>query len=193
MNDVKKPDLKYILKQIPIPQTDDDGVNVNILSNHLFPFGIRTFDASFNNLVTGQGKSCATDLSFLRFFDSSFHAGYAGMWSVIDPPSWIISNRTANFLSAVEVKKGTDPVLDIGLDDVFGTPSPQEVIELTPRSKVSTLTPDKSTEPDGMNTKLKSADPTILARKETSTKADDNDDDDVGGDGAFSLTASDVA
>lgn len=188
-----KPDLKYTLKQISIAQTDVDDLNFNILSNRLVPFSMRNFDASFNNLVTGQGKFGATDFSFLRFFDSSFQAGYAGIWSVIDPPSWIISNRTANFLSAVEVNKETDPVLGISLDDVFGTPTPQEVIELAPRSKASTLTQDKITVHDGINTKLKSTDPIVLARKETSTEADDDDNDDVGGDGAFPLTASDVA
>ena len=172
---------------------DVDDLNFNILSNHLVPFSMRTFDASFNNLVTGQGKFGVTDFSFLRFFDSSFQAGYAGIWSVIDPPSWIISNRTANFLSAVEVNKETDPVLGISLDDVFGTPTPQEVIELAPRSKASTLTQDKITVHDGINTKLKPTDPIVLARKETSTEADDDDNDDVGGDGAFPLTASDVA
>ncbi|MFS9437026.1 peroxidase family protein [Citrobacter sp. C348] len=197
MKNVIKPDLKYTLKQISIAQMDVDDLNFNILSNHLVPFSMRTFDASFNNLVTGQGKFGATDFSFLRFFDSSFQAGYAGIWSVIDPPSWIISNRTANFLSAVEVNKETDPVLSIGLDDVFGSPTPQEVIELAPRTKASTLTQDKITVHDGINTKLKPTDPILLARKETSTEADDDDDDDdnddVGGDGAFPLTASDVA
>ncbi|WFW60042.1 hypothetical protein NFJ76_20175 [Citrobacter freundii] len=201
MKNVIKPDLKYTLKQISIAQMDVDDLNFNILSNHLVPFSMRTFDASFNNLVTGQGKFGVTDFSFLRFFDSSFQAGYAGIWSVIDPPSWIISNRTANFLSAVEVNKETDPVLGISLDDVFGTPTPQEVIELAPRSKASTLTQDKITVHDGINTKLKPTDPIVLARKETSTEADDDDDDDdddndnddVGGDGAFPLTASDVA
>ena len=195
MKNVIKPDLKYTLKQVSIAQTDVDDLNFNILSNRLVPFSMRTFDASFNNLVTGQGKFGATDFSFLRFFDSSFQAGYAGIWSVIDPPSWIISNRTANFLSAVEVNKETDPVLSIGLDDVFGSPTPQEVIELAPRTKASTLTQDKITVHDGINTKLKPTDPILLARKETSTEADDDDDDDddVGGDGAFPLTASDVA
>ncbi|QLY67952.1 hypothetical protein HV241_02445 [Citrobacter freundii] len=193
MKNVIKPDLKYTLKQISIAQMDVDDLNFNILSNHLVPFSMRTFDASFNNLVTGQGKFGVTDFSFLRFFDSSFQAGYAGIWSVIDPPSWIISNRTANFLSAVEVNKETDPVLGISLDDVFGTPTPQEVIELAPRSKASTLTQDKITVHDGINTKLKPTDPIVLARKETSTEADDDDNDDVGGDGAFPLTASDVA
>ena len=203
MKNVIKPDLKYTLKQISIAQMDVDDLNFNILSNHLVPFSMRTFDASFNNLVTGQGKFGVTDFSFLRFFDSSFQAGYAGIWSVIDPPSWIISNRTANFLSAVEVNKETDPVLGISLDDVFGTPTPQEVIELAPRSKASTLTQDKITVHDGINTKLKPTDPIVLARKETSTEADDDDDDDdddndndnddIGGDGAFPLTASDVA
>ncbi|QMD23400.1 hypothetical protein HVZ46_02155 [Citrobacter freundii] len=193
MKNVIKPDLKYTIKQVSIAQTDVDDLNFNILSNRLVPFSMRTFDASFNNLVTGQGKFGATDFSFLRFFDSSFQAGYAGIWSVIDPPSWIISNRTANFLSAVEVNKETDPVLGISLDDVFGTPTPQEVIELAPRTKASTLTQDKITAHDGINTKLKPTDPILLARKETSTEADDDDNDDVGGDGAFPLTASDVA
>lgn len=75
MTDAKKPDLKYILKQIPVAQMDIDDANVNILSNRLMPFVMRTFDGSFNNPITEQSKFSATDHSFPRFFESSFQAG----------------------------------------------------------------------------------------------------------------------
>ena len=198
MADINKHDPKFILLQTSIAQAYVDGVNFNLLSNPLLPFGIRTFDGSFNHLVTGQNKFGAIDHSFLRVFDHAFQTGYAGIWSVIDPPRSVISNQTANILPAVEVNKGPDPVISTGLDGVFGTPSPQEVVELASKSRPSTLTQDTSTVPDGMNTMSKAADPIILASKETSADDDDDDDDDdgdddVGGDGAFPLNASDVA
>ncbi|MEG1113291.1 MAG: hypothetical protein RSE65_21580, partial [Hafnia sp.] len=123
------------------------------------------------------------------------------MWSYIDPPSRIISNQTATVLSAVEVNKGTDPVISTGLDAVSGTPSLQQGIELASSSRLSTLAQDTSPVPDSMQTLRTPTDPIILASKKTSADDDDDDDDDdkgngdddVGGDGAFSLTASDVA
>lgn len=111
MNDVKKPDLKYILKQIPATQTDDDGGNLNMLSNRLMPFGIPAFDVSFSYLVTGQVKFATVDLSFLRVFDSSFQGGFAGSKSVIDPPSGTSNNKTASILPAADVNNVTDPIL----------------------------------------------------------------------------------
>ncbi|WP_347113627.1 peroxidase family protein [Leclercia sp. S52] len=189
MADLRKSDLKFSLLHASVAQAYVDGVNFNILSNRLVPFGMRTFDDSFSHLVTGQGKFGATDHSFQRLFDPSFKAEYAGMGSVIDAPSWIIRNQTANILSKVEVNKGTDPVIGTGLNSVSGTPPPQAAIELPSRSGPSTLPQQKSTVPDGPNTLLNPGDPILL----TSTKTLADDDDDVGGDGAFPLTASDVA
>lgn len=189
MADLRKSDLKFSLLHASVAQAYVDGVNFNILSNRLAPFGMRTFDDSFNHLVTGQGKFGATDHSFQRLFDPSFKAEYAGMGSVIDAPSWIIRNQTANILSKVEVNKGTDPVIGTGLNSVSGTPPPQAAIELASRSGPSTLPQQKSTVPDGPNPLLNPGDPILLA----STKTLADDDDDVGGDGAFPLTASDVA
>ncbi len=189
MADLRKSDLKFSLLHASVAQAYVDGVNFNILSNRLAPFGMRTFDDSFSHLVTGQGKFGATDYSFQRLFDPSFKAEYAGPGSVIDAPSWIIRNQTANILSKVEVNKGTDPVIGTGLNSVSGTPPPQAAIELASRSGPSTLPQQKSTVPDGPNPLLNPGDPILLA----STKTLADDDDDVGGDGAFPLTASDVA
>ncbi|HKM95110.1 MAG TPA: peroxidase family protein, partial [Buttiauxella sp.] len=189
MADFIKSYQKFIPQKISRAQEDTDAVIFScILANPLVPFGMRTFDGSFDNLVTGQGKFGATDHSFLRLFDPSFQVGFAGKWSVIDPPPWVISNLTANILSAVEVNRGAAPVIGTGLDGVFGTPA-QEVIELVSRSRLTTPSQDTSTVPNGINTLSNPTDPILLASKGSST--DDNDD--VGGDGAFPLTASDVA
>ena len=101
MNDVKKPDLKYILKQIPATQTDDDSVNLNMLSNRLMPFVIPVFDLSFSHLVTGQVKYAAAENSLLRVFDSSSQGGYAGT----------SNNKTASILPAADVNNVTAPIL----------------------------------------------------------------------------------
>ena len=101
MNDVKKPDLKYILKQIPATQTDDESVNLNMLSNRLMPFVIPVFDLSFSHLATGQVKYAAAENSLLRVFDSSSQGGYAGT----------SNNKTASILPAADVNNVTAPIL----------------------------------------------------------------------------------
>ena len=73
----------------------------------------------------------------------------------------------------------------------------------TGHNKPGTQTQDKSTVSDGITTLLNPGDPILLASKKASRDDDDDDDDDdtsggggdddVGGDGAFTLTASDVA
>ncbi|CAH6635673.1 peroxidase family protein [Pseudocitrobacter vendiensis] len=101
MNDVKKPDLKYILKQLPATQTDNDGFNVNILSNRLVPFVIPAFEVSISNLATGQARYAGAENSFLRVIDASFHGGSAAT----------SSSKTASIIPTAEVNNVTDPIL----------------------------------------------------------------------------------
>lgn len=101
MNDVKKPDLKYILKQLPATQTDNDGFNVNILSNRLVPFVIPAFEVSISNLATGQARYAGAENSFLRVIDASFQGGSAGT----------SSSKTASIIPTAEVNNVTAPIL----------------------------------------------------------------------------------
>ncbi|MGH8383533.1 peroxidase family protein [Pseudomonas sp.] len=132
MANFNKSDLEFILKQIFIAEAHADGANLSdLLPNSQVPFGLRTVDGSFNNLVAGQSGFGAADNSFLRLLDPSYQAGYAGTGSVIDPQPRIISNliadQTANNPAAVAANGGANPVISPGLDGVFGTDDDKEV------------------------------------------------------------------
>src|SRR5687767_3233733 len=50
-----KSDLEFILDQIRIAEAHADGTPlIDLVPNVQVPFGLRTVDGSFNNLVTGQ-------------------------------------------------------------------------------------------------------------------------------------------
>ncbi|CAI8893376.1 serralysin [Pseudomonas jessenii] len=127
MANFSKSDLEFILKQIFIAEANADGASlIDLLPNTQVPFGLRTVDGSFNNLVTGQSEFGAADNAFPRLVDPSFlSAEYAGTGTVIDPQPRIISNlivdQTANNPAAVAANGGAAPVISPGLDGVFGT------------------------------------------------------------------------
>ncbi|MFP3498924.1 peroxidase family protein, partial [Pseudomonas sp. SIMBA_059] len=89
------------------------------------PFGLRTVDGSFNNLVAGQSEFGASDNAFLRLLDASYRANYVGTGNVVDSQPRTISNlivdQTANNPAAVEANGGAAPVMSPGIDGVFGT------------------------------------------------------------------------
>ena len=52
-----KSDLEFILQQIMIAEQHADGADLlSLLPNSLVPFGLRTIDGSFNNLVRGPER-----------------------------------------------------------------------------------------------------------------------------------------
>jgi Ca2+-binding RTX toxin-like protein len=147
-------DLEFILKQIFIAEANAAGTSlIDLLPNTQVPFGLRTVDGSFNNLVTGQTDFGAADADFLRLLDPSFlSAQYAGTGTVVDPQPRIISNlvvdQTANnpaaYASAFDpgldgvlnfgtagnddvLKDGVQIVTSPGLDGVFGTADDKDV------------------------------------------------------------------
>ncbi|HEU0061918.1 MAG TPA: hypothetical protein VFR19_18700, partial [Hyphomicrobiaceae bacterium] len=68
-----KSDLEFILQQILIAEQHADGVDLlSLLPNSLVPFGLRTVDGSFNNLVPGQSEFGSADNLFPRLTDPSF-------------------------------------------------------------------------------------------------------------------------
>ncbi|WP_223465944.1 peroxidase family protein, partial [Pseudomonas sp. GL-RE-26] len=147
MANFNKSDLEFILKQIFIAEANADGASlIDLLPNSQVPFGLRTVDGSFNNLVTGQSEFGAADNTFPRLLDPSFLAAYAVPGDVTDPQPRIISNlivdQTANnpaaYASAFDpgldgvlnfglpgnddvLKAGVQVVTSPGLDGVFGT------------------------------------------------------------------------
>lgn len=107
MANFSKSDLEFILKQIFIAEAHADGASLSdLLPNSQVPFGLRTVDGSFNNLVAGQSEFGAADNSFLRLLDASYRANYVGTGNVVDSQPRTISNlivdQTANNPAAVE-------------------------------------------------------------------------------------------
>ncbi|WP_341798259.1 MULTISPECIES: peroxidase family protein [unclassified Pseudomonas] len=126
MANFSKSDLEFILKQIFIAEAHADGASLSdLLPNSQVPFGLRTVDGSFNNLVAGQSEFGAADNSFLRLLDTSYRANYVGTGNVVDSQPRTISNlivdQTANNPAAVEANGGAAPVISPGIDGVFGT------------------------------------------------------------------------
>ncbi|MGH8351602.1 MAG: peroxidase family protein, partial [Pseudomonas sp.] len=129
MANFSKSDLEFILKQIFIAEANADGASlIDLLPNTQVPFGLRTVDGSFNNLVTGQSEFGAADNTFPRLLDPSFLAPYAEPGNVTDPQPRIISNlivdQTANnpaAVAAAAANPGSQTVISPGLDGVFGT------------------------------------------------------------------------
>ncbi|WCM49899.1 heme peroxidase [Pseudomonas sp. WJP1] len=132
MANFNKSDLEFILKQIFIAEAHASGASlIDLLPNTQVPFGLRTVDGSYNNLVAGQTEFGAADNSFLRLLDAQYRAAYAASGNVVDPQPRIISNlivdQTGNNPAAVAANGGADPVISPGLDGVFGTEDDKEV------------------------------------------------------------------
>ncbi len=134
-------DLEFILQQIFIAEADAAGADLlSLLPNSLVPFGLRTVDGSFNNLIEGQENFGAADELFPRLTDPFFrtatfdpdgpgpapaittsYAQTSGL--VIDPQPRIISNlivdQTSNNPAAVAVAGSA------GLDGIWGNADDQ--------------------------------------------------------------------
>ena len=145
MANFNKSDLEFILKQIFIAEAHASGASLSdLLPNSQVPFGLRTVDGSYNNLVTGQSEFGAADNAFPRLLDPSFLASYSGTGDVIDPQPRIISNlivdQTANNPAAVAANSGADPVISPGPDGVFGTDDDKQVFFIPNQSADAGLT-----------------------------------------------------
>ena len=145
MANFNKSDLEFILKQIFIAEAHADGASLSdLLPNSQVPFGLRTVDGSYNNLVAGQSEFGAADNAFPRLLDPSFLASYTGTGTVVDPQPRIISNlivdQTANNPAAVAANGGADPVISPGPDGVFGTDDDTQVFFIPNQSADAGLT-----------------------------------------------------
>jgi hypothetical protein len=90
MVNIVKHDLQYILKQIKIAErhaagedlytlvAEAGGVDPNSPASaqiHLLPYGLRTVDGSYNNLVPGREHWGSADQQFLSLTDPQFTQG----------------------------------------------------------------------------------------------------------------------
>ncbi|NNU43268.1 hypothetical protein HK415_09010 [Ramlibacter sp. B156] len=145
-------DLDFMLQQIRIGEAHSGAYGTesqdlrSLLPNTRLPFGLRTVDGSFNNLVPGQEQFGAADGSFPFLLDQVFlndadgdtfdangpapgglvnNTNYATTTNVADADPRIISNlisdQTANNPAAVAANGGAEAVMSPGMDGVFGT------------------------------------------------------------------------
>ncbi|MBS1171439.1 MAG: heme peroxidase, partial [Proteobacteria bacterium] len=74
-----KSDLLFILDQIRIAEAHAAGQNLlDLVPNTELPFGLRTVDGSFNNLVAGQTEFGAADNVFPRMLEPELRSAEAG-------------------------------------------------------------------------------------------------------------------
>ncbi|MFT0866176.1 peroxidase family protein [Pseudomonas sp. CAM1A] len=145
MANFSKSDLQFILQQIFIAEAHANGASlIDLLPNSQVPFGLRTVDGSYNNLVAGQSEFGAADNAFLRLMDAQYRAAYAGTGTVSDSQPRTISNlivdQTANNPAAVDANGGAAPVISPGIDGVFGTADDKTVFFIPNQSPDAGLT-----------------------------------------------------
>ncbi|MFI8747805.1 peroxidase family protein, partial [Pseudomonas sp. NPDC077186] len=115
-----KSDLEFILQQIFIAEAHAAGQSLDeLLPNSQVPWGLRTVDGSYNNLVEGRTFWGAADQEFLLLLDQQFrnendeamfngtnNTDYAAGGNVVDSDPRIISNlivdQTINNPAAVQ-------------------------------------------------------------------------------------------
>jgi len=130
-------DLEFILQQILIAEAHAAGTELtNLIPNAFVPWGLRTVDGSFNNLVPGNEDFGAADELFLRLLDPDYrddqdgdtfagetNTDYGASGTVVDADPRIISNliadQTSNNPAAVAIA-GT-----AGIDGIWGTADDQ--------------------------------------------------------------------
>src|SRR3989442_10179148 len=73
MAELIKSDLEFILQQIQIAEAHAAGADLTtLIPNVQVPFGLRTVDGTFNNLVLGQNEFGSADTIFPRLADPVF-------------------------------------------------------------------------------------------------------------------------
>lgn len=66
-------DLEFILQQIKIAEAHAGGASLyDLVGNPLLPYGLRTVDGTYNNLVPGQEQYGSADQVMPRLLDTSF-------------------------------------------------------------------------------------------------------------------------
>jgi Ca2+-binding RTX toxin-like protein len=140
-------DLEFILQQILIAEAHAAGTPLaGLVPNTELPYGLRTIDGSFNNLVPGRTSFGAADTVFPRMTDPVFDAAevfdpdgpgpapatptsYAQTSGlVVDGEPRTISNLIVDqtdanpaAVAAAAANAGSEVVVSPGLDGVFGT------------------------------------------------------------------------
>jgi hypothetical protein len=121
-------DMNFILRQIKYAERHAAGEDLlDILPNASVPWGLRTVDGSYNNLIPGQEKFGAADEIFPVINDRNFPGDYNSAATVTDSTPRLISHLTVNqsadnpaAVSAAAAEGGVNIGPDItGVDQYF--------------------------------------------------------------------------
>ena len=97
-------DLQFILDQIVLAEGNPDGNVLNSIANPRLPFGLRTVDGSFNNLVQDQTQFGASDNNFPLLLDQVFRNDLDGDTMPLGPPgSGAPTITNTNYASTISV------------------------------------------------------------------------------------------
>ena len=97
-------DLQFILDQILIAEGNPDGNVLDSIANPRLPFGLRTVDGSFNNLVQDQTQFGASDNNFPLLLDQVFRNDLDGDTMPLGPPgSGAPTITNTNYASTISV------------------------------------------------------------------------------------------
>ena len=73
-----KHDLEFILAQIKIAERHAAGENLaDLIPNPLLPWGLRTVDGTYNNIIPGREEWGAADQPFPRLLEPDYRDGTA--------------------------------------------------------------------------------------------------------------------
>ncbi len=133
-------DLQFILQQIKIAEAHASGAALSsLITNPLLPYGLRTVDGSYNNIVSGREYWGAADQPFARLLDTYYrhekdgdvfyrapsaspfvtNTNYALPGNVVDADPRIISNLVADQSSA-NLAAVVTAMVGAGIEDPFG-------------------------------------------------------------------------
>ena len=94
-------DLEFILNQILISEAHAAGADLtSLLPNPFLPWGLRTVDGSYNNLLAGQEQFGAADNLFPRALDPYFLNEADGDMMPLGPPGAPVVTNTLATLRA---------------------------------------------------------------------------------------------
>lgn len=80
-------DLEFILQQIKIAEAHAGGASLyDLVGNPLLPYGLRTVDGTYNNLVPGQQHYGSADQTMPRLLEPEFRDAENGIDGNGAPP-----------------------------------------------------------------------------------------------------------
>ncbi|HXV77944.1 MAG TPA: peroxidase family protein, partial [Candidatus Polarisedimenticolaceae bacterium] len=112
-------DLEFILEQIRIAEAHAAGTPLEqLIANPTLPFGLRTVDGSYNNLVQGQSEFGAADTLFPRMLEPDFRDAESG--TSYEQTSGLVIDSSPRTISNLIVDQSNNNPAAVAADDADG-------------------------------------------------------------------------